>query len=286
MPGSPLVGPESACAGYGLNSNHEHILRLPAGAALLVWALLFACPARAQDLPDTNLWKSVEQGSLSRVHSEAWVRPNAFRSFDLQHSLLRPLLDRAPKESARAVASSGAVISLPQPDGTLARFHFVESPVMHPALAARFPEIKTYLGWGIDDPAATVRFDLTLAGFHAQILSPRGAVYIEPYLRGNTNLHAVYARRDARASAPDFQCRTDGTTAMTTVSSAPTPIRPLAVVNGNLRTYRLACAATAEYTAYFGGTVPAALAAIVTAINRVTGVYESASGWSWSLIMT
>jgi len=284
VPGSPLVGPESACAGYGLNSNHEHILRLPAGAALLVWALLFACPARAQDLPDTNLWKSVEQGSLSRVHSEAWVRPNAFRSFDLQHSLLRPLLDRAPKESARAVASSGAVISLPQPDGTLARFHFVESPVMHPALAARFPEIKTYLGWGIDDPAATVRFDLTLAGFHAQILSPRGAVYIEPYLRGNTNLHAVYARRDARASAPDFQCRTDGTTAMTTVSSAPTPIRPLAVVNGNLRTYRLACAATAEYTAYFGGTVPAALAAIVTAINRVTGVYESELGIRLELV--
>ena len=210
MPGSPLVGPEPAFAGLGLNSKHKHILTLPAKAALFVWALLFAWAAWAQNTPDTNLWQSVEQGSLSRVQSEAWVRPSAFRSFDLQHSRLRPLLGRAPKESAQALASSGAVISLPMPDGTQARFRFVESPVMHPDLAARFPEIKTYLGRGIDDPAATVRFDLTPAGFHAQILSPRGAVYIEPYLRGNTNLHAVYARRDCRPAAPDFECRTDG----------------------------------------------------------------------------
>jgi hypothetical protein len=207
--------------------------------------------------------------------SETWVQPDVFRSFNLQHSRLRPLLGQAPKESAQPLASSDALISLPMPDGTQAQFRFVESPVMHPDLAARFPEIKTYLGRGIDDPAATVRFDLTPAGFHAQILSPRGAVYIEPYLRGNTNLHAVYARRDYRPSAPDFQCLTsDGVAAAASTASAT----PAAVSGGNLRTYRLACAATAEYVQYFGGTVPAGLAAMVTAINRVSGVYESEVG--------
>ncbi len=41
-----------------------------------------------------------------------------------------------------------------------------------------------------------------------------------------------------------------------------------------LRTYRLANAATGEYTAFFGGTVTLGLAAVVTSVNRVNGVYE------------
>jgi hypothetical protein len=261
-----------------LNRNHKHSFRLVALPAAILCALIAALSARAQNLPDTNLWQSVEQGVQSRLPSETWIRPDVFRSFYLQHSRLRPLLGRAPKESSQAVASSGAIISLPMPDGTQARFRFVESPVMPPALAARFPEIKTYLGRGIDDPAATVRFDLTPAGFHAQILSPRGAVYVEPYLRGNTNLHAVYARRNYHPAAADFQCRTDGAATTATVSSMSAQSTPLAVSTGNLRTYRLACATTAEYTAYFGGTVSAGLAAMVTAINRVSGVYESELG--------
>ena len=155
---------------------------------------------------------------------------------------------------------------------------------MHPDLAARFPEIKTYRGRGIDDPAATVRFDLTPAGFHAQILSPHGAVYVEPYLRGNTNLHAVYTRRGYRRAATDFECRTDGTAITTAAASATPQTAALVVSSGSLRTYRLACAATAEYTAYFGGNMPAGLAAIVTAINRVTGVYETELGIRLELV--
>ena len=259
---------------------HKHIFRLPAlPAALLVWALYSparACRLRASRKPIFG--RAPSQGLRGRSQSDTWIQPDAFRSFHLQHAQLRPLLGRAPKEASQALASSGTVISLPMPDGTQARFRFVESPVMHPDLAARFPEIKTYRGQGIDDPAATVRFDLTPVGFHAQILSPRGAVYIEPYLRGNTNLHAVYARRGYRPSAPDFECRTDGTTTTTAVSSATPQAATQVVSSGNLRTYRLACAATAEYTAYFGGNVSAGLAAIVTAINRVSGVYETELG--------
>jgi hypothetical protein len=40
-----------------------------------------------------------------------------------------------------------------------------------------------------------------------------------------------------------------------------------------LRKYRLALAADAEYTAYYGG-VAAAHSAMVTTMNRVNGVYE------------
>lgn len=219
---------------------------------------------------ETNLWEA--EIPRKRAASGTWVRPDVLRAFHLHQDLLRPLLDQAPKESARRAEVSDALISLPMPDGTLARFRFVEAPVMAPELAAKFPRIKTFLGRGLDDPTARVRFDLTPSGFHAQILSPKGAVYIDPYLRGDTNLHVVYYKRDYRRSAEDFHCLIAQSEAVT-----PAPKARAAQVNapGGLRTYRLACAATAEYTQYFGGTVADGLAAIVTAINRVTGVYES-----------
>jgi hypothetical protein len=237
---------------------------------LLIWSV------SAQASVDAELWQEIQQTPGAKVLADTWIKPNVFRTFNVQHSRLRPLLERAPHEAKQPLASSDALISLPMPDGTLAQFRFVESPVMDPELAARFPEIKTYLGRGVDDPTATVRFDLTPAGLHAQILSPHGAAYVEPYLRGNTNLHASYSRADYRPAASGFQCMVTDEDAAVVAPSASVP--KVALAGGTLRTYRLACAATAEYTSYFGGTVSAGLAAIVTAINRVTGVYETEAG--------
>jgi subtilisin-like proprotein convertase family protein len=49
---------------------------------------------------------------------------------------------------------------------------------------------------------------------------------------------------------------------------------PLESSGDQLRTYRLAVATTGEYTNFHGGTVAGALAAVVTTVNRVVGVYE------------
>ena len=211
--------------------------------ATLAWATLtFAGLAHAQPHGFTNLWQHAKQIPQDRLASEAWVRPSVFRSFNLSHAALRGTLGRAPKESVRAAARSEAEIALPMPDGTAGRFRFVESSVMAPELAAKFPELRTYVGQGIDDPKATVRFDLTPAGFHAQVLSPHGAVYIEPHFRGDTNLYASYYKRDYQRPAGDFQCLN---AASETVSLSKELAAPLAVSGGSLRTYRLAVAATA-----------------------------------------
>jgi hypothetical protein len=238
------------------------------------WATLSPKPLLAEVAVDTNLWRAVPSYSLSSLPSDADSRPDTSLAFTLEHSRLQSLLNGAPKETNQFANPSSAHISLPIPDGKLMRFRFVESSVMAPELAAQFPEIRTYVGQGIDDPTATVRFDSIPSGFHAQILSPDGAVYIDPYARGNTNLYASYYKRDYRRAEGDFTCfATDDP-----ISIHKSGIKPLAVGENSLRTYRLACAATGEYTQFFGGTVAGGLAAIVSAINRVTGVYETEAG--------
>ena len=161
-------------------------------------------------------------------------------------------------------------LSLPLPDGGLARFRVMESPIMAPALAAKFPNIKTYVAQGVDDPLATARLDWTIHGFHAQVLSSSGATYIDPYFDGDTATYVVYQKRDY-PRPEGFSCHLEE-------GDQPAGGANVAVVaapsGDELRTYRLAVAATGEYTQFHGGTVEAGLSAIVTAVNRVTGIYE------------
>ncbi|HEX5691462.1 MAG TPA: zinc-dependent metalloprotease family protein, partial [Roseiflexaceae bacterium] len=57
-------------------------------------------------------------------------------------------------------------------------------------------------------------------------------------------------------------------------SEPSAPVAPQLASGSQLRTYRLAVAASGEYTAALGGTVQLALGGIVTSINRVDGIYE------------
>lgn len=234
-----------------------------------------ASPALAEDFGaeiSRNAWTQLDEIPVSRLADEAWVRPEKFQALLLDRQQITDVLRLAPLESnVGNVKNSDFVVSIPMPDGSFARFRVVESPIMAPGLAAKFPTFHTYLGQGIDDPTATIRFDLTPQGFHAQILSPtHGASYIDPYTRGDDTLYTSYYKRDL-LSRDGFVCvGPEGAEAI--VEELGTAIRSTGTTR---KEYMLACAATGEYTAFHGGTVALGQAAIVTAINRVSGVYET-----------
>ncbi|HRX84061.1 MAG TPA: M12 family metallo-peptidase [Phycisphaerae bacterium] len=201
-----------------------------------------------------------------------------YQTVELAPAALDAVLAAAPLENSVDAGRQQAVILLPMPDGSFARFRFVESPILAPELAEAYPELHTYAGQGLDDPRATVRFDRTPAGFHAQILSPHGAVYIDPASLEDAVNHVSYYKRDFRRAADDFACAVASTPAPDD-TNLPTPR-----VDSQMRTYRLAVAATQEYTNYHGGTVLAGMAAITTAINRVTGLYETEFGIRFTIV--
>jgi hypothetical protein len=249
---------------------------------VVFFALLFCLPAQnfAQKRP-ANPWRDMAESAVAmRVNMpDRQIVPDRYRTVAVDREALKQILDAAPDEFSDQARSQKVILSLPMPDGMMQRFRIQDSPIMEPGLAEKFPEIKTYNGQGLDDPTATVRFDLTPQGFHALILRAGTSVYIDPYAKGDTEHYISYERSDLRNTKP-FVCSFDEENLSLLsdykhllesghLSAAPE------VTNGTtLRQYRLAMAATGEYTAFHGGTVAGALAAQVTTMNRVNGVYE------------
>lgn len=219
-----------------------------------------------------DLWQAVDEKSIANG-LERPIIPNAYLTVRLDKNSLGQFLSKVPLEYTKAAQGTEAVLHLPMPDGTVAKFSVVESPIMEPKLAAQYPNIKTYRGQGIDDPTATVRFDWTPAGFHAFVLSAQGTIVIDPYAKGDTDNYISYYERDLQIQSNLPQCLT------TETGIDPKETRSIAlpanVTNGTgLRIYRLAVAATGEFTQANGTTVNTALMAITTTINRVILIYE------------
>lgn len=244
---------------------------------ILSFMLGTASVAVAATSSDDGIWTPVNSDKLRRTVKESDRRlPSAFSAFALDQARLKVLLAQAPEEFT---GESQTILHLPLPDGTFGRFRIEHSLVVEPGMLEKFPEMgATYRGYGIDDPTASVRFDLMPSGFHAMILRAGTTLFIDPY--GDTGSYAAYEKTALPAPKEPFICHVGEKSLTEDLRSEkfnvfdPGATAPEVTSGTTLRTYRLAVAATGEYTAFFGGTVAQGQAAIVTSINRVDAVYE------------
>ena len=173
---------------------------------------------------------------------------------------------------------SPAQIELPMPYGGLKTFNVVESSVMEAELAAKYPQIKTYKVSAVDDPSVTGALDTGPNGFHGYLFTAEGEVFIDPIPATAPQEYYSYYKRDYASTAPkQFSC------GVTTTLATESPVaefktlayKTLARTSDTKITYRIAIAATGEYTqAVGGGNVTATLGEITTAINRISFIYE------------
>ncbi len=247
------------------------------GAPLFVVPDLFAQTTASlwQDIIDPQAVSTLS--SAQRIFARREIVPTKYRTLSLNRAGMQSLLGAAPAENPSA-RPAGLEIQLPLPEGGFGRFRAWESPIMEPGLAARFPEIKTYVIQGIDDPTATGRLDMTDRGLRASVLSINGRYFIDPYWTNDDTIVMSYYTRDFSNSAKlkRLQCGVTGRSVNLSSLQARAVIaqRP---TGADLRTYRLALAATGEYSAAVATTpvtTSKVLAAMVTSINRVNAVYE------------
>ncbi len=226
----------------------------------------------------SDLWNDISEVGLD-AQGTRYIIPQSYRTLELNLQSLSSALVLVPKEINTQINNSLFSLSLPLPDNSFATFKIVESPVMAEELAAKYPQIKTYLGQGIGvNSNARLRFDVTPAGFHAIIFSSEGTIYIDPYSLGETRYYISYFKKDYLPTEErlNLECTLLGSDSeLGDHINQTVRDNPFVMIGSQLRTYRLACATTGEYTIFHGGTVAQGLAAVVTAINRVTGVYEN-----------
>lgn len=249
--------------------------------------ILFFHLTYAQNTQD--FWLEVEQNDL-KVNGERQIIPERYLTLKLDEAAMRQLLDNAPMEFTPEVKNNPVIILLPKPNGTYERFSLMESPMVEQALLDQYPDLKTWSAQGMDTPGATAKIDFTHKGFHAMVLSAGGDWFIDPYHNKTTEYYISYYKKDLKNRIHSFECHTESQgldqinqnkkklqikkdASFAGKGQAPNNIAAR-FGDCEFRTYRLALAATGEYTQFHGGTVASALAAQVTAMNRVNGIYE------------
>ncbi len=236
-----------------------------------------------------KFWSPVSESAIQQ-NGKRQIVPQKYLAFQLNGNDLKTQLLSAPHENSVKINESTCIVTLPVPNGTFQRFRVVESPIMEPALAAAYPDMKTYSVKGIDDIYANGKLDWNEFGFHGMVRSINGDFFIDPYCLQNVKDYITYYTadfvKDPSQVLPEVGVieNTDKTSTTSPkkkeeneakISSSP----PAICVGAQLRSYRLAVACTGEYAvAATGSTTPTVaqtLAKIITSVNRVTGVYET-----------
>jgi hypothetical protein len=219
----------------------------------------------------TWLGKMPEPAASAGQRGEGLVVPDRFRAVAFDLARARAVLAGAPLERTEG---EPVELVLPMPDGSVARVAVVESPVMAPDLAARYPGIRSYSGRGVDDPSISLRLDLTPIGLGAIIHTRGGVVRIDPYSRTEPSIGTTSWWRDT-PRAP-WSCEiADGDAGAAGPREPGGSGRYRARSEVRLRVFRLAVSTTGEYAQYHGGSVESALAAVAVTVNRVNAIFEA-----------
>lgn len=216
-------------------------------------------------------WEKVSAQNLTPLKQvERSNFPKDFKLFATEISTLKSALQTAPNRLTSS--QSNTVVTIPNVNGGVERFQMFEFSNFAPELQAQFPNIRSYIGVGVDDKKAQVRLSMDDSGMQAMIFrTDKRNEFIEPYSTDGS-VYAVYESSREKGALP-FTCSTVDSSVAHSLQRQQNVQTPMSS-SGELLLFRLALSCNAEYTTYFGGTVAGALAAMNATMTRVNGVFE------------
>lgn len=201
--------------------------------------------------------------------------------FEFDYAKLHGILSNESKKN-NSTKTSDIIISFPNTGGELEKYRIEEASVMSPDLQVKYPEIKSYIGYGVDSQQAYLRFSLSpYKGLSGIILGKSETVLFEPNSK-NTNQIKVLSKSSLEKKE-GFKCLTENTTLENSLKSN----FGLKDADDSLkRTYKIAISVTGEYATYHGGTLALVNAAIAATLTNINAVFENDFNVSLQLVAT
>ena len=190
---------------------------------------------------------------------------------------------------------SGGKVYFPDTKGNMLRFFVRESSNFSPGLAAKYPNIKAYRGYSLDRPELKLYFSYSPSGLKATFVDVGTRVKTSIEKISNTSdSYIAYTQLNNSKSKQGLSCSTpepskirlkpkDNLQVMLNLDGNMSPLVHFSDER-TLTIYRLAVAANGQYTAYHGGTVDAALAAINSTLTALNFIFETDMGIRLELI--
>lgn len=229
-----------------------------------------------------GLWVKTDKGRTDGLElMDRASMPVAYDIYSLNLPMLKSLLQQAP--SRETATTSQVIIEFPDGNGGLDRFRIFEASIMHPDLAAQHPEIGSYAGQSVKNPASTIRFTVTPFGVHTMLFSDNGTTYTDTYTK-DKQYYISYKKSDVQR-VRSFGCSFVGDTDAASRNMFDDFPVTTDSNDSTFRRYRLAMACSIEYAAFHINAAGAGgaslddrknvvLAAMNVTVTRVNAIYE------------
>ena len=246
--------------------------------------ILFAVSLIANSIIGQSFFSPIQDSDISlRSDQERTIVPNHYQALALDIEGIKNYLGSAPHELDGDRVSQEVSLKVPMPDGTFKTFMIYEAPTMMEEISDRYPNIKSYKGYGRSNDYENLRISLNSKGFYAAIRTLNGTVYIDPYSTNTTTEYISYFVKDHEVQLEPHQMAC-GTTQ--DPESILDELKDIEVQGGQqtnvtlrgdnipLRQYRLAIACTGEF-GQIRANIEEVLADINTTVTRLNQIFEN-----------